>query len=371
MKTAIIDNGIDIGTLSRYKNQTENLMVFGENVVSAEPPHDITHGGECARIFAGQTGTLPNVSICLNRDSTRKSNANDLVTALEWCADNDIGLISLSMGTTQFSDVPILRRAVKKLQNAGTVLVAASSNRRRITYPAVFRSCIGVCQTRSLAEGEITCMKNPFDGVDVVTYPVEGASNSYANAFIAGMICNALDNDSELVANADIFTVRHAIRIAGIRRWLSRISTKPLMDWQATYLREKIVSISELEPIIITCCGVDAKSSVTFLKQLQKIINADGYICAIILDKGISAPSEFRFSLKASGLSVSNTLDLVVSLCHPDVILHNLTELSYSSDVLIYGEIPLHSEALLAMKLKNTVPDDLWMRTKNLFENKD
>jgi len=89
LKTAIIDYGIDLQTLSLYGNKTEHLTVCGGAVIAAGPPRELTHGGLCAGVFAAQAGTLPDVSICLNRDDSRRSNKNDLVAALRWCSDNE------------------------------------------------------------------------------------------------------------------------------------------------------------------------------------------------------------------------------------------------------------------------------------------
>ena len=88
MKTAIIDSGIDVETLSLYENHTESLTVRKGIIVPATPPQNLTHGGHCARKFAEQTGVLPDISISLEKDGASKANANDLAMALEWCADN-------------------------------------------------------------------------------------------------------------------------------------------------------------------------------------------------------------------------------------------------------------------------------------------
>jgi len=126
LKTAIIDYGIDILTLSRYRNKTKNLAVSEGKIIAVIPPSELTHGGLCAGVFAEQAGVLPDISICLNKDDSRRSNKNDLVAALSWCSDNDVKLINLSMGTTQYDDAPHLRKVTGELHEKGSVLIAAS-----------------------------------------------------------------------------------------------------------------------------------------------------------------------------------------------------------------------------------------------------
>jgi len=271
-------------------------------------------------MFAEQTGVLPDISVSLDKDGASKANASDLALALEWCADNHVGLVSLSMGTTQFSDVPILRKAVDKLSKAGTILVAASCNEKRITFPAAFGNCIGVCQTRLLEDGQLVYIKRPFDGVNVVVSNIGHGSNSVANAYVAGKIFMTPD-------------------------YISNLTVKPDLNWNAAYLNEKIRRNDAHEPIIIAC--YDA------VKELQRIIIKDGYTCAVLSEKGLHQPSQYRFSLRASPLSPKDTFNLVVSLCRPDVILHNINELFYLSDVVAD---------------ENKSPYDLWMRVKELFE---
>lgn len=199
MKSVIIDNGIDIKTLAFYANDTRNLMVNKGEIIPSNPPSELTHGGLCARVFAEQSGNLPDISIHLSRDDTHKSNSDDLITALEWCAGNKIKLISLSMGTIRFSDAEALKKAVDLLYNKGIILITAANNNGFITFPAVFDSCIGVSCHYELNTEEIVYFENSFDGINIATHHIHSpelkakGSNSLSAAFIAGMICKEIN----------------------------------------------------------------------------------------------------------------------------------------------------------------------------------
>lgn len=364
MRTAIIDNGIDIGTLSLYTNQPVNLKLYDGEVVPAAPPRRLTHGGLCARIFAQQSGVLPDVSISLSRDDEHRSNVNDLSVALEWCSCNDIDLVSLSMGTTRFTDSVLLYKTLEKLRDAGVVLITAASNDGLLTYPGSLDLCIGVCQTylAGLESGQYAYLENPFDGIDVVTHPVKYSelhlmgSNSLSAAFISGMISKQFNE---------------SINLKNVRRWLSNHAQKVTVEWEKEYFSQKMNRMPDYESIIIACCAVSNEQSEIFMNTLQKHITSDGYSCAILAKKGASRLSDHRFSLGHHSMSSSKALSYVTRLCRPSVILLDEWELSYSADVLVYDTTTynkLHSDALLSCSLNNTSPDILWLKVKELFE---
>lgn len=366
MKTAIIDNGIDTGTLSLYAGQPVSLMVSGGEVVSAAPPSRVSHGGLCARVFAGQSGALPEVSIYLSRDSSHRSNVNDLSAALEWCSYNDIGLVSLSMGTTRPGDGAILLGTMEKLRRAGVVLVAAASNDCLITYPAALDSCIGVCHTYlpELETGRFAYLERPFDGIDVVTSPVDfpdlqlSGANSLSAAFVAGMICREFGG----AADAE-----------GVRRWLSERAQSVPAGWENAYLKEKMVRTAEHEAVVIACLDIPAERAGMFLEELRKYILCDGYTCAILAKRGGSRLSSQRFSLEANPMPPTEALELVTRLCRPSVILLDEWELAPSADVLVYNDGLCRnssSAAALTCEFHNTTPDGLWLKVREVFEKK-
>ena len=366
MKTAIIDNGIDIGTLSRYNQQPESLMVYNGEIVSSVPPAEITHGGLCARVFAEQSGVLPNVSISLSRDNSQRSNVNDLSIALDWCSMNGIELISLSMGTTRHNDSSLLYSAVEKLQQAGTVLVSAASNDCQITYPAALTSCIGVCQTYypGLEPEYFTYLERPFDGINVVTYPVYlpdlhiYGSNSLSAAYIAGKICKEYSGMPE---------------IGDIRSWLSEQAQRMPVGWEQSYLQDKVSRTEQHEAIIIACCTISTEQEDIFMKALWEQIIKDGYSCAILVKSGESNLSDYRFSLESHKMPLPETLLFITRLCRPSVIVTNEWELTYSADVIVQDGIAykkIDSAARLTCLFSEVTPEGVWQKVCELFENK-
>lgn len=363
MKTAIIDNGIDLETLSLYSNEPINLKVCDNKVVSGMPPSDITHGGLCARVFASQTGVLPDVSICLTRDDTHRSNIIDLTLALEWCLNNNIDLISLSMGTTRICDNAMLYSIIEKLHQAGVILVAAANNKGLVTYPAALDTCIGVCQTdiAGLESGRYAYIQHPFDGIDIVTHPVDffnyhiHGTNSLSAAYIAGIIKSEISN---------------ATSAKCIRRWLSETAQRMPNDWERAYFMQKM-GTEEHEAIIIACCFMETMRGERFMEELQKHIERDGYTCAVLMKRGEYKFIDHRFVIKPDFMSLGDLFALVARLYCPNIILVDAWELANISDVLVYDKKKynsLISSVTYSYEINNISPDCLWLKVRELFE---
>jgi len=371
MKTAIIDNGIDSETLKLYPGSMEHLTVSKGKVCSALPRQMITHGGLCARVFLETATVLPDISISLVRDNTGKSNIKDLVTALSWCAENDIKLISLSMGTIYPEDNQLIKDILEKIKAADIIIVAAANNQGRITIPAASDSCIGVCyeplSLNKVSKSHFFYISNPFDGIDIITYPIDFPSynithsNSFSAAFLAGWIHRFADIKMTLKQ------VRHKLSDTFGQIYPTENS---LLTWHKDYLREKMFFAEEHEAIIITCCKIASANRTIFIEKLRNIIINDGYTCAILREEKVHKPEEFRFSLHASPLSLTETLLYINKMCRPSVILSDIHSIMDISDVIVYSRgtsAPKSKTAELIYCLEEKDPDKIWIEISDKF----
>jgi len=340
MRVAIIDDGIDTETLNSCSNQTENYIVKNEEVLPCMSLREKTHGGLCAGVFYDVTGKLPDVSICLPKDSRSKGNINDLATALIWCARNNIDLINLSMGTTRFFDASVLNKSIEYLRSSGTVLVSGANNGGRITFPASFDYCISVCCDYELKNNEIAYFENPFDGIDIATYAIPSksanikGSNSLSTAYISGIINKEFN---------------YKIDVDKVRRMFFEKSIKINDDWKRGYLIRKISNALEYESIIVDCHA----KSFEFMNDLKNYINNDEYTCAILLNSGITYPWHYLFTLDTSPMKAKETIDFILKSCRPSVILTDSDELSDYSDITANDGINIH---------------DLWDKIKTIYK---
>lgn len=141
-----------------------------------------------------------------------KANINALLAALSWCLKNEVTLINLSLGTTLILDIPPLFQVINKLIEKNIIIVAASSNERKLTFPAAFDHVIGVKALSSKsAEVGFIYQENSLDLIEISCYVKDEvieyqgnyyplyAANSLAAPMISAKICNLLSKGYESI----------------------------------------------------------------------------------------------------------------------------------------------------------------------------
>lgn len=191
VKVAVLDTGI--------ANHNDLNIVEKVNFVSGENADDLNgHGTSVAGIIAakdnnyGTVGIAPDVELYSVKvmDRYGTTQFSHVVKGVEWAIDNDMDIISLSLGATatQHSSV---EEAFKKAEQAGILIVAGAGNhgeevekRGAISYPAKYNSVIAVGAidknesrwTKSAIGPELELVA---PGVSVATTYL---GNNYANA---------------------------------------------------------------------------------------------------------------------------------------------------------------------------------------------
>ncbi len=150
VRVAVIDTGISFDHPDLEKN-----IRGGVNILSPIlPPYDHNgHGTHIAGTIGavnntiGVVGVAPQVSLhavkAFNKDGTAK--LSDIIKGIDWCIDHNMDIINMSFGFNEPS--PTFREAIKRAQEAGIIMVAASGNkgtRGRLEYPAQFGETIAV-----------------------------------------------------------------------------------------------------------------------------------------------------------------------------------------------------------------------------------
>lgn len=77
-------------------------------------------------------------------DDSKLANINQFLKALELCAELGVKIIHLSIGTSIYDDFEYVEKYVNRLCDMGVIIVAASSNKGTVTYPAYMNNVIGV-----------------------------------------------------------------------------------------------------------------------------------------------------------------------------------------------------------------------------------
>ncbi len=176
IKIAILDTGIDL----THPDLQGNLLT-GKNILDpTKPPQDDNgHGTNVAGILAavgnnqqGISGILWHAKIIPVKvlDQNGNGNANIVAEGIYYALDQEAKIILLSLGDPIYS--PVLDAAVKKAEEKGVLIVAATGNEEReINYPAALPTVLAVGAVDSL--GNYPSYANYGQELDVVA-PVTG-----------------------------------------------------------------------------------------------------------------------------------------------------------------------------------------------------
>ncbi len=147
VKVAIVDSGIDAthpdlegrvkGGICLRLNEDREVLFLSDLTDS------VGHGTACGGIVAKKAPESEIYAVKI-LDENLAVGEQLLAQAIRWCADNDIQVANLSLGTTNKAHIPALREACGYATSQGVILVAAQSNEREASYPAVFPNVLGV-----------------------------------------------------------------------------------------------------------------------------------------------------------------------------------------------------------------------------------
>ncbi|MDE7433351.1 MAG: S8 family serine peptidase [Lachnospiraceae bacterium] len=216
VKIAIIDNGVD----GYYINgDLEASFVIDKNGVCKEDYSSIEeqyfkHGTVCAYIIKNNAENSKLYSVRM-LDENGRGLVRSLSPALEWCYQNSIRLVNLSLGTAHFRDKAKIRKCINHYVHKGMIIVAATSNRGYMTYPASFSNVIGVEMGEDFCFAELSQKQKGVDFIAPVKleHLIEKVplgiprSNSYAAPYVTAMIANILQENP----SANLTTIRKTI----------------------------------------------------------------------------------------------------------------------------------------------------------------
>src|SRR5262249_1017150 len=136
VKVAILDTGVDMNHPDLKQNITGGVNVrAGEN--QSDYQDDNGHGTHIAGIIAarlnktGVIGAAPHIKIYAIKvfDQNGAGQVSDLISGLGWVHVNKINLINMSLGFPQeWGPYPVLEKAIKRLYDAGVIMVASAGN---------------------------------------------------------------------------------------------------------------------------------------------------------------------------------------------------------------------------------------------------
>ena len=216
VKIAVIDNGVAEDLLKQpleykvYIDNTNCCVVDDEHMELS----GFIHGTICAMIIENNFSEcmLSSVKI-LNEDGIGK--VDKLKIALDWCYQNNIFLVNLSLGMTHFHDRAIIRNVINYYANRGMIIIAASANSGYKTYPASLSNAIGVAAGKKFEVNTDLQKQKGIDFMALSDHEIKiegnvfrlGKSNSYAAPYVTAMIGNLLKRKP----HSDVASIRRKL----------------------------------------------------------------------------------------------------------------------------------------------------------------
>jgi len=212
---AIVDTGIDndhpdLPTIGKSINYVSQRGTINNDAWD----DDNGHGTHCAGIVAAQNnaigyiGVAPGVTLHAVKVLNKQGSGwvSDIILGLQWCAGNDIEVISMSLSSK--SDAPGFHAACDAAQAAGMVLVAAAGNSGSSTpeYPAAYDSVISIGATDK--SDSLAYFSNYGDEMDLVapgvSIPSTYKGGTYKTLSGTSMACPHVAGTAALVLTTDI-----------------------------------------------------------------------------------------------------------------------------------------------------------------------
>ncbi|MDR0425032.1 MAG: S8 family serine peptidase [Clostridiales Family XIII bacterium] len=199
MKIAVIDNGVSQGDLSVPAVAVSfRLPGRGSEDAPVSATGQPSHGAVCAHII-GRINPGAEIVDLAALDGDGRAYAENLAASLEWCRENSIKLVNMSLGTINYHDWRLCMGTLKKFLDGGGVAVAAYHNGNIPSFPAAVPGVFGVRQDRggALSDGEYGFQR--CAGLDegnclvahcheLISLSGEKIGTAYANSFAAPVV---------------------------------------------------------------------------------------------------------------------------------------------------------------------------------------
>lgn len=280
---AIIDDGV-YGVKLPEGIKIIHLIVSGGRVTKdKEPTQESTHGALCAAVILRACPQMPIISIKIMEQGTA-GDIRRLSTALNWCLENNVSLVHMSLGTLVYELKDRIEDTVRRLLENGTLMVAAFHNRNIPTWPAVFPGVFGVrADKRGVLENRDIAFDRDFPGsrenslIACISENLgEGLEDiRYANSFAAPVVTAKL---ARMVLSWEKVTFEKAL--AALER---EAATYQEGAFEGMYCRFPRKQAEETEiPVLWTACELLAPLSGEFKEE--------GYDVTVFSDCGVGVP---------------------------------------------------------------------------------
>lgn len=169
MYIAVIDDGIN-EKLYSMGSLKFNIEILPDLTIIKRKDYDPFlpgHGTSCAAIIKKYAEDALIGSIKILNDKSKRGVRHQLIKALQWCTDNGVKLINLSLGTIDFRDFTEIKNCVDYVTGRGLIIIAACNNKNVYTVPACLTNVIGVKCKRLFTDNQYIFYPYSFSGIDI------------------------------------------------------------------------------------------------------------------------------------------------------------------------------------------------------------
>ncbi len=344
LRVAFIDDGICENLLCDFNgNKIVEHWRFSKASITAYqgPTNILSHGTICASIFSEYAINCDIVDLSVFKECAahREDIIDSILAALLWCAEHQIDLISMSVGTLSIEYADRLQYVLKKCK---TLLVAACCNNNKVTFPACFPSVIGVRSIPSRNKYSSFFSTIALDGIDV--YAALPENCRVVKSFYPDANFDIIPNSWVTPYVAALFTkMKTPFSIKEVKNYLQQYMSPMPIVYQYSFYDKVCTSLkisANASFVIASCCFSD-----TQIKELVKCINRVGYSCASIVKKCtgliINNPWYSSFCPKCNILKAVKWIDFFFDI---EIIIldYDLAKLlnsgHYSTDLIIVSD---------------------------------
>lgn len=211
MIIAIIDDGINPYICSSLVPEYD-LCITKDCKVRRRKENErviTSHGTTCGMIIQKYAPRAQLCSLKVFWDEKLSASIDQLICALNWCAENNIPIIHMSIGSTSLRDDKALHKSISFLSRQNQIVVAAHCHGYQYTMPACYTNVLGVCALASLKDNQILiCPDSDIEQVRIFAssnhelhYPGgyvhrTEIANSYAAPTVTAAVHSILESNS-------------------------------------------------------------------------------------------------------------------------------------------------------------------------------
>lgn len=325
-KVAFIDDGI----MDRIQESPKHVRKYKVNNGKVQEREQkskevcLSHGTMCFWVFAEYIEKKEYIlyDIQILDEHTSKGNLKDLECALQFCLDEGIDLINMSLGKLRIIDLKE-EKILKKLYENGTIMVAAQNNSNQVTFPACSSYVLGVSRdyTGTLKKDQFCYIDDKSEKLDIICHCdfsdiehkhniIMGKQNSFSAPYISALIFNELQKGRTREAVL-CFLREKSLYADRLKQWNSKKQSIP--DWH----EEIDVPVISLE--------VTKRDSRECFEKIIKIFQSKEYhavgiwLGKQILEENI-AVFQYQWNKKYQINVLDRILKWVFNISRPDIM---------------------------------------------------